>query len=183
MHKSPTLTDIEIAVENEKFHVHRVILAQAPFFRTMLCSEVGEGTQRSNISLPPDNGVTAAAFRTVLVFLYNVRHPAALVLPEGDELLDLHTAARFLMLELLESMCNHKFEESLGVDVLVRYLRYAHLHELEDLKERCLAYASESKSRLVGIMATSDFIALAVDDHALYMEMVHFTVEHLNKSS
>ena len=171
MHESLSLTDMEIQVENEKFPVHRVILAQAPFFRTMLCSVVGEGTQRSNIILPPENGVTAAAFRTVLVFMYNVR-PDALVLPEGDELLDVHTAARFFMLELLESMCNHKFEKSLRVEVLVQYLRYAHLHDLEDLKAMCLEYASESRSRLGYIMATSDFVALAVDDNALYMELV-----------
>lgn len=120
MHKNHALTDMEIEVENEKFPVHKLILAQAPFFRTMLCSQIGEGTQQSHIILPPDNGVTAAAFRTVLVFMYNVR-PDALVLPEGDALLEVHTAARFLMLELLESMCTNKFKESLGVEVLVQY--------------------------------------------------------------
>ena len=35
MHEIPVLTDMEIEVENEKFPVHRVILAQAPFFRAI----------------------------------------------------------------------------------------------------------------------------------------------------
>ena len=74
------------------------------------------------VELPPEE-VTPDAFQVVLKFLYKVCTPFGC--PSGLKLLEVHTAARFLLMTKLEEMCQEATASELNANLLGPYLLYA----------------------------------------------------------
>jgi hypothetical protein len=188
LHGDEATSDAEVRVGGASFLTHKLVLGQAPFFQTKFATEVGEEASgratrsgaskaaavstsaRVVVTLEPEE-VTPDAFKVVLESLYKVDTPPPF--PHGLALLEVHAAAKFLGLSVLQRACEAALgEEELSVEVLLPYLCYANLHGLADLKEKCFEFATESEAQLSDFMAMDSFLAMANEDRELYLEFV-----------
>jgi speckle-type POZ protein len=121
-----SLSDVVIEVQQEKFEVHKAILAaHSPVFLTMFHSDLTE-KQTNTLKI---EGIEPAVFKEVLRFIYTDQ------VEKLDELaVELMAVADRYMLELLKSKCEAHLAGKITVENCVDLLMLADLHSAVGLK-------------------------------------------------
>lgn len=143
-------SDITIDVRCKKFFLHRVVLWQIPFFRSLFEGSWKDSKQELLVVDIGDPLVTAEAFQDVIGTVYN--YTIVLTL---QNVLSIHAAASYLQLEELCNDCVDFISENLSTKNAVAYALFADSYEymarkrlMEACKKFLLIHAHDMRDQL-----------------------------------
>ena len=129
-------SDITVKVQGQIFQAHRMILAaRSEYFHALLYGGLKESNS-NEISLSPETPVEA--FRQTLQYIYTGK--VSLANQNDNQILELLSlVSKYGFSELQEDLINYVKEFVLDVQNAIKIYRYADLHSLENLKDKCLS--------------------------------------------
>ncbi|KAL0218917.1 hypothetical protein P9112_004570 [Eukaryota sp. TZLM1-RC] len=134
---SGDFSDVTLVVNNERFHLHRIILASSSdFFRALFSGNWRESSQKEiPLSWDDPNGV----FPELLKYMYTgdvVLHPETVMSL-------LFEASRFQISPLI-TKCSDYMERSVATDCSLSYIQAAAACNLTSVEARCLSILAEA---------------------------------------
>eukprot|EP00803_Ostreobium_quekettii_P000479 evm.model.scf_519EXC.3 EVM.evm.TU.scf_519EXC.3 scf_519EXC:16336-18218(+) len=171
-------SDITVDVKNTKFRLHRVVLWQIPYFRSLFQGNWKDSDQDLLRLDAADPLVTAEAFQAVVRTVYHL--PMALTL---QNVLSIHAAGSFLQMEELCVKCVDFISDHLSVDNVVSFTLIADAYEYmarKRLAEACkrflLVHATDLRDQLSKLTVASLRDLFASDSLWVPSEYDRFTL-------
>mmetsp|Transcript_18484 Transcript_18484/g.25601 ORF Transcript_18484/g.25601 Transcript_18484/m.25601 type:complete len:548 (-) Transcript_18484:97-1740(-) len=159
-----TFNDVNIHIGAQIFHGQSNILARSPYFMEKFSRESSDGAEKT-VKL---ENIRPEVFENIHTYLYTDK----ITFPPGFDVLDLHSAAKFLKLTSLQESCIEEIRQRVDIDNLIRSLRYAKLFSMDSVKSRCIEIATTSVSVFARVLLTRDYIELVNKDPSLHREFL-----------
>ena len=145
--ETATLSDVTLAVGNEKFKAHKAILsARSPVFRAMLKHD-GFKEQQENFVRITDHDPKVV--KEMLKFIYTGEAPEL-----KEKAHDLFCIADKYQLERLKQLCEKQLWTDISVKNVVDTLLLAMTHDLVRLKRRCTRFIA---NHIAEVMKTKEW--------------------------
>ncbi|VDO88030.1 unnamed protein product [Heligmosomoides polygyrus] len=158
---NPDFSDVTFVVKEERFHVHKIILAtRSEYFRTMLYGGLKESTQ-AEIFLKETDPI---AFRTLLRYIYTAKVDLS-GFAVNELMTILQLAHEYMLTEIEKALASHT-KTKLDTDNVFAVIRTSTLLSVDDLTEHCMHYCDRHAPQ---ILAAQEFLGLPLE---VVMEML-----------
>ncbi|XP_033748556.1 kelch-like protein 6 [Pecten maximus] len=164
MWQAGCFTDVEVVVEEESYHCHRVVLgAMSDYFNAMFSSGFRESNEKRVIL----QGVDRQTFEMILSFLYTGEDHI-----NNDNVSQLLMASVMLQVTSLQTICENFLRQNLNISNCVGVWRIATSHGLQHLVKTSWTFIMKYFPEICGEEEfdgmTADELTLIIDDKDLY---------------